>query len=47
MGVPDTAATGTVMRPATLRAYAGAAGFTDVEILPIDTPYWRFYRLTV
>ncbi|GAA4585952.1 class I SAM-dependent methyltransferase [Planotetraspora phitsanulokensis] len=47
MGVPGTAATGTVMRPATLRGYADEAGFTDVRILPIDTPYWRFYRLTV
>jgi Methyltransferase domain len=45
MGDPDTAATGAVMRPGTLRAYALDAGFTDVEILPIQTEYWRFYRL--
>jgi 2-polyprenyl-3-methyl-5-hydroxy-6-metoxy-1,4-benzoquinol methylase len=45
MGDPGTAATGAVMRPATLRAYALEAGFRDVEILPIETDYWRFYRL--
>ncbi len=37
--------TGTVMRPGTLREYAAAAGFQDVEILPIDNDLWRFYRL--
>jgi 2-polyprenyl-3-methyl-5-hydroxy-6-metoxy-1,4-benzoquinol methylase len=41
----DSAATGTVMRPATLRAYAQAAGFDQVEILPIENDFWRFYRL--
>lgn len=46
MGDPQTAATGTVMRAGTLRRYATEAGFTDVEILPITTDYWRFYRLT-
>lgn len=45
MGDPDTAATGAVMRPATLRRYATEAGFTEVRILPIDTDYWRFYQL--
>jgi ubiquinone/menaquinone biosynthesis C-methylase UbiE len=45
MGDPDSAATGTVMRSGTLRRYAIEAGFTDVEILPITTDYWRFYRL--
>jgi SAM-dependent methyltransferase len=45
MGDPETAATGAVMRPSTLRGYALEAGFRDVEILPIDTDYWRFYRL--
>jgi 2-polyprenyl-3-methyl-5-hydroxy-6-metoxy-1,4-benzoquinol methylase len=39
------AATGTVMRPDTLRAYADAAGFGGVETLPIDNDFWRFYRL--
>ncbi|HEV8650843.1 MAG TPA: class I SAM-dependent methyltransferase [Actinomycetes bacterium] len=45
MGDPQTAATGAVMRPRTLRRYAMAAGFGEVEILPIQTDYWRFYRL--
>ena len=45
MGDPNTAATGTVMRSGTLRRYATEAGFTGVEILPITTDYWRFYRL--
>ena len=34
-----------VLRPATLRRYATAAGFAAVEVLPIETDYWRFYRL--
>ena len=45
MGIEGTAATGAVMRPATLAAYAREAGFADVEILPIQDPGWRFYRL--
>jgi 2-polyprenyl-3-methyl-5-hydroxy-6-metoxy-1,4-benzoquinol methylase len=39
--------TGTVMRPATLRGYAEAAGLTRFEILPIEHDSWRFYRLGV
>jgi 2-polyprenyl-3-methyl-5-hydroxy-6-metoxy-1,4-benzoquinol methylase len=42
---PHSAATGTAMRPATLRAYAEAAGFGRVEVLGIDNDFWRFYRL--
>ena len=45
MGDPSSAATGAVLRPSTLRAYALEAGFADMEVLPIDTPFWRFYRL--
>ena len=45
MGDPQTAATGAVMRPSLLRRYAAEAGFSDVEILPIVTDFWRFYRL--
>ena len=40
-----SAATGTVMRSATLIGYARDAGFSDVEILPIEHPFFRFYRL--
>jgi SAM-dependent methyltransferase len=45
MGDPKTAATGAVMRPSLLRQYALKAGFSEVEVLPIHTDYWRFYRL--
>jgi 2-polyprenyl-3-methyl-5-hydroxy-6-metoxy-1,4-benzoquinol methylase len=40
-----SAATGTAMRPNTLRGYAEEAGFTKFEILPIENDFWRFYRL--
>lgn len=39
------AATGTVMRPATLQRYAEKAGFQSVEVLPIENYFFRFYRL--
>lgn len=42
---PDAAGTGTVMRPATLAAYAEAAGFAAVERLGVEHPFWTFYRL--
>lgn len=47
MAAEPSAATGTVMRPATLRSYAQQAGFRDIEELPIDFDFWRFYRLLV
>jgi 2-polyprenyl-3-methyl-5-hydroxy-6-metoxy-1,4-benzoquinol methylase len=45
MADQPTAATGTVMRPDTLRQYASEAGFASVEILPIEHDLFRFYRL--
>jgi 2-polyprenyl-3-methyl-5-hydroxy-6-metoxy-1,4-benzoquinol methylase len=45
MAEQPSAGTGTVMRPDTLRRYAAEAGFCDVEILPIDSYFFRFYRL--
>jgi len=47
VGMSDqpSVATGTAMRPETLRKYALAAGFHDVEILHIENDFWRFYRL--
>jgi 2-polyprenyl-3-methyl-5-hydroxy-6-metoxy-1,4-benzoquinol methylase len=42
---PPALGTGTVMRPETLRRYASQAGFSGVEILPIEHDFWRFYRL--
>jgi precorrin-6B methylase 2 len=46
MGDPQTAATGAVMRPATLRGYASEAGFGDVDVLPLDAGTLRFYLLS-
>jgi 2-polyprenyl-3-methyl-5-hydroxy-6-metoxy-1,4-benzoquinol methylase len=40
-----SAATGTVMRPDTLRRYAREAGFERVEVLPVSNDMWRFYLL--
>lgn len=45
MSQQGSAGTGTVMRPDTLRRYARDAGFADVEVLPIDNDFFRFYRL--
>jgi SAM-dependent methyltransferase len=38
-------ANGTVLRPATVRRWADEAGFGRCEVLDIDNPFWRFYRL--
>lgn len=38
--------TGTVMRVSTMRGYAEAAGFSNVEVLPVAHDFFRFYRLT-
>jgi 2-polyprenyl-3-methyl-5-hydroxy-6-metoxy-1,4-benzoquinol methylase len=45
MGDPETAATGAVMRPATLGHYAAQAGFSRLDALSIQDDAWRFYRL--
>lgn len=37
--------TGTVMRADTLRQYARQAGFSDVEVLPIENYFFNVYRL--
>ncbi len=42
---PESVATGTVMRPATFEGYAVDAGFSGVDILPIENDFFRFYRL--
>jgi precorrin-6B methylase 2 len=41
----DSAATGTVIRPATVRAYAEQAGFSSVSILPVESVAFRLYVL--
>jgi hypothetical protein len=38
----DAAGTGTVMRAGTMRRYANEAGFTDFEVLPIESDFYRF-----
>jgi hypothetical protein len=42
-----SAATGTVMRTATLERYAKDAGFASLEVLAINHDMFRFYRLRV
>ena len=46
MTEPDSAATGAVMSASTLRRYATEAGFRQIEVLTVENPLWRFYRLT-
>lgn len=45
MAESPSAGTGTVMRPATFHRYAEEAGFSTVEILPIEHDMFRFYQL--
>ena len=45
MDASTSAQTGTVMRADTLRDYAEQSGFCEIEILPIDNYFFRFYRL--
>jgi len=42
---PESVATGTVMRRSTFERYATDAGFSAVDVLPIDNDFFRFYRL--
>jgi SAM-dependent methyltransferase len=42
----EGAGTGTVMRIDTLRQYATAAGFSTVEVLPVEHPQFVLYRLS-
>ncbi|MPZ97977.1 MAG: methyltransferase domain-containing protein [Dehalococcoidia bacterium] len=45
MAEQPSAATGTVIRPATVDRYAREAGFERVEVLPIEHLFFRLYRL--
>lgn len=40
-----SAATGTVIRSSTVREYGTRAGFLAVEVLDVDHPQLRLYRL--
>ncbi len=41
----DGVGTGTVIRPDTMRRYAAAAGFSNVEVLAVEHPQFVLYRL--
>jgi precorrin-6B methylase 2 len=45
MSEQPSAATGTVMRRATLEGYAREAGFSGVEVLPVENDFFRFYLI--
>jgi 2-polyprenyl-3-methyl-5-hydroxy-6-metoxy-1,4-benzoquinol methylase len=45
MTEPGSAATGTVIRPDIVRRYARDAGFTAVEVLPVESVAFRLYLL--
>ncbi|MET0789207.1 MAG: class I SAM-dependent methyltransferase, partial [Cellulomonas sp.] len=45
LSTPGGVGTGTVMRPSVLAGYAESAGFSRVEVLPVDHEMFRFYRL--
>jgi SAM-dependent methyltransferase len=44
MAEQPSAGTGAVMRADTVRSYARAAGFRDIDVLPIEHDFFRFYR---
>src|ERR687895_713120 len=46
MEYPNSASTGAAMTPSSFRKYAKAAGFSKVDLLPIEHIMWQFYRLT-
>lgn len=46
MAQQPSAGTGAVMRPETLKKYADKAGFTRVDIVPVNCENFHFYRLT-
>ncbi|MFE9535772.1 class I SAM-dependent methyltransferase [Streptomyces sp. NPDC006691] len=45
MAEQPSAATGTVMRPGTVRSYASEAGFARVRVLPVRHTFHRLYQL--
>lgn len=46
LALPGSAGTGTAIGPSTVRKFAEEAGFKSVDILDIENPMFRFYRLT-
>jgi methyltransferase family protein len=47
MADQPSAATGTVMRRSIFERYANKAGFSEVETLPIEHDFLRFYRFDI
>jgi hypothetical protein len=45
LAVHPIEASGTVLRAPTVARWAAAAGFTGFEVLPVDNPFWRLYRM--
>jgi hypothetical protein len=45
MSTPGSAATGTVLRPGTVRDYAIRAGYARIDTLPVEHDLWAFYHL--
>ncbi len=45
MAESTAVANGTVLRAPTVRAWAEAAGYPGMQVLPIEHDFWRFYRL--
>ena len=45
MVFPDAAGTGTAIKASTVRSYAEQAVFKSVEVVDIENPFFRFYRL--
>jgi ubiquinone/menaquinone biosynthesis C-methylase UbiE len=46
MEYPNSEATGAAMTPSTFIKYAKEAGFSKLDILPVEHFIWQFYRLT-
>lgn len=45
LSTPGGVGTGAVMRPSVLAGYAEAAGFSRLEVLPVEHDFFHFYRL--
>ena len=41
----DSVVNGTVLRGHTMSSWVESPGFGRHEVLPVEHPFWRFYRL--
>jgi hypothetical protein len=46
MAYSNSAATGAAMTPSIFKRYSKEAGFSKIDLLPIENFLWKFYRLT-